>query len=145
MYFIIKLLLNTLSLLAVVNLVPGISVADWQTAIIAALALGVINSVLRPALIVLTLPLNVLSLGLLTFVINAALFYSVSAFVPGFAVAGFGAAFWGSLLYSIISAVLSAFAAPPRVYSSARHHHHHRARPEKYRDAIDVEHRHEDG
>lgn len=144
MYFIVKLLLNTLSLLVVVRLVPGISVTDWVTAIIAALALGVINAVLRPVLIVLTLPLNVLSLGLLTFVINAALFYSVSAFVPGFAVAGFGAAFWGSLLYSIVSAVLSAFAVPPRARFSARHHHHHPAPPGKYRDAIDVEHRHAD-
>ena len=142
MYFIVKLFLNTLSLLVVVKLVPGISVPDWLTAIVAALALGVVNAVLRPVLIVLTLPLNILSLGLLTFVINALLFYSVSAFVPGFKVAGFGAAFWGSLLYSIVSWLLSAFAAPGRPrFSSPRREERGGG---KYRDAIDVEHRYEE-
>jgi putative membrane protein len=139
MYFLVKLLVNTLSLLLVVRIVPGIRVADWQTAFLGALGLGFVNAVIRPVVILLTLPLNILTLGLLTFVINALLFYSVSAFVPGFSVSGFYAALFGSLLYSLISSLLSLIAAPRRTSVF-------RPRPRnRYDDAIDVEGRREDG
>ncbi len=140
MYFLLKLIINTVALLLVVHFIPGMSVADWKTAVLAALALGVVNAVIRPVVIFLTLPLNILTLGFLTFVINAALFYSVSAFVPGFRVSGFSAAFFGSLLFSIVSAVLSFLLTPsPRVHFYGRDRD--RAR---YRDAIDVEGKRED-
>lgn len=144
MYFVVKLLVNTLALLMVVQLIPGIHIADWKTAIFAALGLGFVNAVIRPVVMVLTLPLNVLTLGLLTFIINALLFYSVSAFVPGFTVSGFPAALLGSLLFSIISSVLNMVAAPPRVrFFSHRPRADHPGPQRKYKDAIDVESRRE--
>ena len=146
MYFLIKFLVNTLSLLLVVRMVPGIHIADWPTALLASLGLGFVNAVIRPVVMVLTLPLNLLSLGLLTFVINAFMFYLVSAFVPGFRVDSFVFALFGSLLYSAISSVLSAIAAPSRLHFGGRHRRDDDSpsRPGRYRDAIDVEHRHED-
>jgi putative membrane protein len=140
MYFILKLLLNTFALIVVVKVVPGIHIAGWQTAFLAALALGFVNAVIRPVLIVLTLPLNILTLGLLTFVINALLFYSVPMFVPGFQVDNFSVAFWGSLLFSIVSSILSLLAVPTRLHFFS----HHSSGGKKYKDAIDVEGKHQD-
>jgi putative membrane protein len=141
MYFLIKLLVNTLALLLVVRIIPGIHIVDWATALLTAFGLGIVNAVIRPVVIILTLPLNILTLGLLTFVINALLFYSVSAFIPGFTVSGFGAALAGSLLYSLFSSVLSAFVAPGRARFFTYHSDSAR---KKYSDAIDVEGRSEE-
>lgn len=143
MYFLLKLVLNTVALLAVVKLVPGITVDTWRAAVLAALALGVVNAVIRPVLIVLTFPFNLLTLGLFTFVINAALFYWVSAFVPGFHIANFVTAFVGSLLFSVFSSILSAVAAPSKIRFFSRRSDRGRYH-DKYKDAVDVEHRHED-
>jgi putative membrane protein len=143
MYFLIKLLVNTLALIVVVHIVPGLGIADWRTAFLAALGLGVVNAVIRPVILFLTLPLNILTLGLLTFVINAFLFYSVSAFIPGFKVSGFAAALFGSLLFSVISAVLSAFTPSSRLRFFFRRGQGNDGR-RRYHDAIDVEGRHEE-
>jgi putative membrane protein len=89
MKLILRWLINAIALLVVTQLVPGFSVASFYYALIAALVLGLVNAVIRPILIVLTLPLNILTLGLFTFVINAALIWFVSTFVKGFEVAGF--------------------------------------------------------
>jgi putative membrane protein len=101
-------LLNALALIAVAYLVPSIHVASFTSALIAALVLGLVNAVIRPILVLLTLPVTVLTLGLWILVINALLFWFVGSFVRGFVVDGFWAGFIGSILFSIVSWLLSA-------------------------------------
>jgi putative membrane protein len=85
----------------------------WGPALIAALVLGLVNALVRPILIVLTLPVTILTLGLFIFVINALLFWFVAEIVHGFAVTGFGAALVGSILYSILTLITSRLLFPP--------------------------------
>lgn len=101
---ILKIVLIAVALLVITNyaLIPGISVADFATAIVVAVVLGVLNLFVRPVLILLTLPVNLLSLGLFTFVINALLFWFVAFFVKGFVVSGFLAAFLGAFAISLV-------------------------------------------
>lgn len=99
--------LNGLLLLALPYLMESIRVESFHAALIAALCIGLVNALIRPILILVTLPINILTLGLLTFVINGLLFWFVSSVVKGFEVAGFWAAFWGALLYSLFSALAS--------------------------------------
>jgi len=100
-------LINALSLLAVAYLLPSVSVASFYIALITALVLGLLNTLIRPVLVLITLPITILTLGLFTLVINALLFWFVASFVAGFHVAGFWSAFWGALLYSVISSLAS--------------------------------------
>ena len=104
--FIVRLLINGMALMATATLVDGIHASGFWGAIIAALVLGIVNAI-RPILMVFTLPLNVLTLGLFTFVINAFMLMIVGALVSGFAVDGFFAALLGSVVLSIVSAILS--------------------------------------
>jgi putative membrane protein len=101
-------LLNALALIAVAYLMPSIDVTSFWSALVAALVLGLLNAVIRPLLILLTLPATLLTLGLFIFVINALLFWLVGSFVEGFVVGGFWAAFFGAILFSIVSWLLSA-------------------------------------
>ena len=101
-------LVNALALMAVAYLLPGIQVAGFVTALVAALVLGLINAVIRPVLVLLTLPATLLTLGLFIFVINGLLFWLVGSFVDGFTVSGFWAGVFGAIVYSIISWALSA-------------------------------------
>jgi len=105
-------LVNTVSLIAVAYLMPSISVASFWTALIAALVLGLVNAVIRPILVILTLPATILTLGLFIFVINGLLFWFVGSFIEGFTVAGFWAGFFGAIVYSLISWLLSALLLP---------------------------------
>jgi putative membrane protein len=98
---------NALALLAVAYLLPGVRVDGFGSALIAALALGFINTLIRPILILLTLPVTVLSLGLFILVINGLLFWFAGSVLRGFEVSGFWVGMMGALLYSIISYVLS--------------------------------------
>ena len=107
MRLIIRWLLCALALILVAYLIPGIIVADFYIALIAALLLGLLNALIRPFLLLITLPLNILTLGLFTLVINGLLFWFIGSFVQGFQVAGFWAAFWGALVYSILSSIFS--------------------------------------
>lgn len=107
MGFFIRLIVNALALLLVAYFVPGVHVSGFLGALIAALILGVVNAILKPILIILTLPIEILTLGLFTFVINALLFYFVGKLGVGLSVDGFGAAFIGAILLSIVSFVLS--------------------------------------
>lgn len=100
-----RVLIGALALLLAANFIPGIEVMGLYTAIIAALILGLLNMIVRPVLIVLTLPVTILTLGLFTFVINAALFWFAASFIEGFAVAGFVPALLGSIFVSIVSAI----------------------------------------
>lgn len=83
-------------------ILPGVTVSGFLTALIVALVLGLINAVIKPILLILTLPINILTLGLFTFVINAAIILLVSAIVPGFRVDGF----WWALLFSIVLSII---------------------------------------
>ena len=105
-------LINALSLLAVPYVLPSISVASFYIALVTALALGLVNTLIRPLLVLVTLPLTILTLGLFTLVINALLFWFVASFVEGFHVAGFWSAFWGAIVYSLISSLASWLLVP---------------------------------
>jgi putative membrane protein len=109
MTIILRLLWNALGLLLIAEFVPGITIDSIYTAIVAAVILGIFNAVLKPILIVLTLPITLLTLGLFALIINAALFFFAASFIEGFAVASFWYALLGSLLMSLISTVGSHF------------------------------------
>ena len=100
--------INTLALVAVAYLMPSITVTSFGSAFVAALVLGLVNAVIRPLLFILTLPVTIVTLGLFIFVLNGLLFWFVGSFVPGFVVHGFWAGFFGAILFSIVSWVLSA-------------------------------------
>jgi putative membrane protein len=99
--------INAAALLAVPYLMDSVHLGSVWSALIAALILGLVNTLIRPVLLVLTLPVTVLSLGLFIFVINGLMFWLVAQLVSGFYVAGFWSAVGGALLYSIISWALS--------------------------------------
>jgi putative membrane protein len=103
MRFIIRWVINAGTLLLLAFYLPGIGVSGWYAALVAALILGLVDAIIRPILLVLTLPINILTLGLFTFVINAFLFWFVSTVVKGFVVYGFWPAFWGALILSLVS------------------------------------------
>ena len=108
MRILLTWVINAVALLGVALLMPSISVSNFGAALVAALVLGLVNTLIRPVLVFLTLPVTLLSLGLFILVINGLLFWFVSSFVPGFQVGGFWSAFWGALVFSIISWLASA-------------------------------------
>lgn len=101
MKLIARLLLVVLALLLVSRYVPGIHVENFYTALIVAVVLGFVNLIVRPVLLILTLPVNLITFGLFTFVLNAGLFWFVATFVEGFSVAGFVPAFIGAFIISV--------------------------------------------
>ena len=107
MHLALVWLVNTVSLIAVAYLMPSIRVSDFITALVAALVLGLVNTIIRPVLVVLTLPVTLVTLGLFILVINGLLFWFVGSFVKGFVVDGFWAGFLGAIVYSLISWLLS--------------------------------------
>jgi putative membrane protein len=100
-------ILNVIALLVVAYLYPGVQLQDWQSAAIAALVLGLVNTLVKPVLVILTLPVTIVTLGLFLLVLNALLFWGVASLVPGFHVTGFWAAMLGAILYSVIGWLLS--------------------------------------
>lgn len=104
---IVRWLVNALALYLTAMLLPGITLTGLGATLIAALVLGIVNAIIRPILIILTIPLNFLTLGLLTFVINALMLLLTSAVVPGFEIRGFWSALIGAVVLSVISFVLS--------------------------------------
>lgn len=100
-------ILNAVALLAVAYLLPGIVVASFGSAMLAALILGLVNMLVRPVLVLLTLPITIVTLGLFLFVINALLFWFVGSVLKGFQVQGFWWAVGGAILYSLIAGLLS--------------------------------------
>ncbi|MBX3622397.1 MAG: phage holin family protein [Rhizobacter sp.] len=105
---IVRWLLLAAALLLVANLYPGVTVTSFTSAMVAALVLGLLNALLRPLLVLLTLPVTVLTLGLFLFVINALMFYFAAEMLSGLSVTGFGAALVGSLIYSLCGMVIDA-------------------------------------
>ena len=106
---LIRWLILTISIILTSYLYDGIYVASFSSALFAALVLGILNALFRPVLLIITLPINILTLGLFTFVINALLLKMVSGVVPGFYVHGFWSAVFGSLIISLVSWLLSSF------------------------------------
>jgi putative membrane protein len=107
MGFVIRLVFNALVLLLVAQLIQGFRVASFWVALATALVLGVLNAVIKPVLIILTLPINVLTLGLFTFVINALILWLAAAIVPGFAIERFLTAILAAVLLALINMVIS--------------------------------------
>ncbi|MDM0044644.1 phage holin family protein [Variovorax dokdonensis] len=112
MRLVIKWLLSAVALLLVAYIYSGVQVVGFGSALIAAAVIGLLNAVLRPILIVLTLPVTIVTLGLFLFVINALMFWSASGLLGGFHVNGFGAALLGSLIYSALGLLIDAALAP---------------------------------
>ena len=110
MMLIIRWLIYTLAIMLLAYVVPGISVRSFYAALIAALILGLVNAVIRPLLIILTLPVNILTLGLFTLVINALLLWFVASIVKGFDVKNFTAAFLGALILWVVGWITNAVA-----------------------------------
>ncbi len=106
MKIIAKWLLGASALLAVAYLYSGVQVSSFTTALMAAFVIGLFNTVLRPVLVLLTLPVTLVTLGLFLFVINALMFWAASGVMSGFQVSGFGAALIGSLIYSVFGLVI---------------------------------------
>ena len=102
MKFILKWLCSALALLAVAYLYSGVVVTSFTGALIAAAVLGVLNTIIRPLLVLLTLPVTLVTLGLFMFVINALMFWAAASLVSGLNVNGFWAALIGSLIYSLL-------------------------------------------
>jgi putative membrane protein len=108
MKILIRWFLLAAALLLVAQLYPGVQVTSFGAAMIAALVLGLLNTLLRPILVLLTLPVTLLTLGLFLFVINALMFYFAASLLDGFHVNGFMAALIGSVLYSLCGLVIDA-------------------------------------
>jgi putative membrane protein len=108
MKLIVRWLLLAAALLLVAYLYPGVTVSNFGAAMIAALVLGLLNTVVRPLLVLLTLPVTLLTLGLFLFVINALMFWAAAGVLDGFKVSGFTAALIGSLIYSVCGMVIDA-------------------------------------
>ena len=107
-------LINAVALLTVAYVMPSIHVASFGTALVAAVVLGLVNAVIRPILILLTLPATLLTLGLFIFVINGLLFWFVGSYLQGFTVGGFWSGFFGAIVYSIVSWALASVLLPAR-------------------------------
>jgi len=106
MRLLLRITLNTLAVVVAARILPGVHVDGLLTALIVAVVLGVINAVVKPVLVFLTLPATILTLGLFLLVINAAMVELVSWLVPGFTVAGFWWALGFSLIVSLVGSVL---------------------------------------
>jgi putative membrane protein len=114
MKLLIVWIINAVALLALPYVFASIRIDSFYAALIAALVLGLINAVIRPILVLLTLPLTLITLGLFIFVINGLLFWFVASFVKGFHVAGFWPAVFGAVVYSLISWAATALLFPAR-------------------------------
>ena len=111
-FFILRVLIAALGLWLATEWVQGINVSSATTLILAALLLGVVNAIVRPIVVLLTLPVTLLTLGLFLLIINAAMLGLVAAFLPGFAISGFGPAFWAAIIVSVVSWIGAALFKP---------------------------------
>ena len=107
MKLILRWALNAVALMLIPELVSNVRVDSYTAALISAVLLGFVNAIIRPLLVLITLPITILTLGLFTLVINALMFWSVSGLVKGFVVPDFSTAFWGALAYSLLTWMVS--------------------------------------
>src|SRR5215207_6999558 len=114
MRLLLTWLINAIALIALPYVFSSITVDSFLTALLVAVVLGFVNAIIRPILVILTLPVTVLTLGLFIFVINGLLFWAVGSFWPGFHVNGFWAGVFGAIVYSVISWALSSILVPKK-------------------------------
>ena len=105
---IIQLLINALAFYITAYIMPGITISGWASLFVIAIVWGILTVIIKPILIILTLPINILTLGLFTLVINAILLLITSSIVPGFLIDGFGTALLAAIVLSIVSGFLNA-------------------------------------
>lgn len=110
--FLVHLILSAGLLLIVANMVSGFIVQGWGAAILAALILGVVNAIVRPVLVVLTLPLTIVTFGIFLVVINALMLKLAAVLVPGFRIDGFSPAFLGAILLALLGMAVDALLGP---------------------------------
>lgn len=103
MHILLAIIINTIAVLVTSYILPGIHLKNFWTGLIVAIVLGIVNAILRPIIFILTLPINILTLGLFSFVIMGLLVYLVSAIVPGFKVDNF----WWAILFALIVAIIN--------------------------------------
>ena len=138
---LIRWLTTTAAIVATAYLLDGIRVSGFLPAFFAAAMLGILNAFFRPIALVLTLPINILSLGLFTFIINALMLKMASGVIPGFDVYGFWTAIFGSLLISIISWLLNSFISEQGKLTSIHIKRRADVRTQDNDDTIDLEHK----
>lgn len=114
MRFLLRLVINAVAVFLAANLVPGIHVSGPGAALAAGIILGFVNAIIKPVLLLLTLPFTILTLGLFIFVLNAICLALVAWLVPGFGLSGFGAAFIGAIVISLVSWLLHAIVSDKR-------------------------------
>lgn len=110
--FLVHILLTAALLLLVAKLVDGVEVSGWGPAILGALVLGIVNAIVRPVMVFLTFPFTLLTFGLFLLVINALMLWLMAAFVPGVKVKGFGPAFFGALLLTVLNMCIGLLLGP---------------------------------
>ena len=113
---LLRVLITILGLYLASAIVPGVFISGVSSFIIAAILLGIVNAIIRPIALLLTLPITIVTLGLFIFVVNAAMFGLVASVIDGFAVSGFWAAIFGSIIVSITSTVASWYIGPDGRY-----------------------------
>ena len=138
---LIRWLTTTAAIVATAYLLDGIQVSGFFSAIFAGAMLGILNAFFRPIALLLTLPINILSLGLFTFIINALMLKMASGLIPGFGVYGFWTAIFGSLLISVISWLLNSFISEQGTVTSFNVNHDRKAAMGDQDDTIDLEHK----
>lgn len=104
----IQLIINALAFYITAYLIPGVVISGWPALLVIAVVWGILTIFIKPVLLILTLPINILTLGLFTFVINAVLLLMMSSFVSGFRVAGFSTALVAAIVLAIVNGFLSA-------------------------------------
>lgn len=109
MAFVLRWLITTIAVLVASKLIPGIDATDWWALLGASLLLGIINAFIRPVLLILSIPFIIFTMGIFIFVINALLLLLVSHLVSGFLVSGFWSAFFGAIVISLVSWILSSY------------------------------------
>ena len=138
---LIRWLTTTAAILATAYVLDGIQVSGFFSAIFAAATLGILNAFFRPIALLLTLPINILSLGLFTFIINALMLKMASGLIPGFDVYGFWPAIFGSFLISVISWLLNSFISEKGTVTSINVKHGRSTTVGNEDDTIDLEHK----
>ncbi len=114
MRLVVTWIINAIALIALPYVFTSITIDSFVTALVVALVLGLINTLIRPVLVLLTLPVTILTLGLFIFVINGLLFWAVGSCIQGFHVAGFWSGVFGAIVYSLISWALSSLLLPKK-------------------------------
>ena len=121
--FVLRWFVTAIAVLVAERLLPGIQCSGWGTLLGASLLLGIINAFVRPVLLLLSLPFIIVTMGLFILVVNALLLWLVANIIPGFYVDGFWNAFFGSIIISLVSWILSSFfrGSDGKIYSITHH------------------------